>query len=80
MTLLEQLAKISEKNENLLNDWAEKYKMAQQLINQQKEEIINLKNKNFKLKERLKVSSDKYHALTKKKTFSGEFPSSVTDA
>lgn len=80
MTLLEQLAKISEKNENLLNDWAEKYKMAQQLINQQKEEIINLKNQNFKLKERLKVSSDKYHALTKKKTFSGEFPSSVTDA
>lgn len=69
MTLLEQFAKISEKNENLLNDWAEKYKMAQQLITQQKEEIINLKNQNFKLKERLKVSSDKYHELTKKKTF-----------
>lgn len=80
MTLLEQFAKISEKNENLLNDWAEKYKMAQQLINQQKEEIIKLKNQNFKLKERLKVSSDKYHALTKKKTFSGEFPNRATDA
>ncbi len=80
ITLLEQIAKISEANEDLLNQWAEKYKIAQQLIDNQREEIINLKNQNFRLKERLKVSSDKYHALTKKKTFSGEFPSSATDA
>lgn len=69
MTLLEQFAKISEENEDLLNQWAEKYKIAQRLIEQQKEQIVSLKNANFRLKERLKKSSDKYYELTKKKTF-----------
>lgn len=69
MTLLEQFAKISEANEDLLNQWAEKYKIAQRLIEQQKEQIVSLKNANFRLKERLKKSSDKYYELTKKKTF-----------
>ena len=74
MTLLEQFAKISEANEDLLNQWAEKYKIAQRLIEQQKEQIVSLRNENFRLKERLRTKNEK------SKRVHGEFPSSATDA
>lgn len=69
MTLLESITKISEEKEFEIQKLRELYKTAQEKIDNQREEITNLKNQNFRLVERLKKSSDKYYALTKKKTY-----------
>lgn len=74
MTLLDQIAKISEANEDLLNQWVEKYKIAQKLIELQKEQIVSLRNENFRLKERLKTKNEKSNRIL------GEFPSAAMDA
>jgi len=80
MTVFESIKFFSDAKEIEIKKLHEEIARKQREVSELKDQNTSLKNQNFRLKERLKVSSDKYHALTKKKTFSGEFPSSATDA
>ena len=74
MTLFESIKLFSDAKEIEIKQLIEEVARKQHEISELKDQNISLKNQNFRLVDRLKKSSDKYHSLMKKKTYSGEFP------